>query len=111
MAKTWLSVTVELLGGRGQDLWPWPGRVFAIGPSHTFQDLSETVNTAFARWDQSHVSMFTFADGRIVTDDLMAEQLTYSPFGVISEALDIETTKVAKIVSAGEGDPTGVRLG
>lgn len=32
MARTWLSVTVELLGGRGEELWPYPGRVFAVGP-------------------------------------------------------------------------------
>ena len=50
MARTWLSVTVELLGGRGEHLWPWPGRVFAVGPSHTFLDLADAINDAFARW-------------------------------------------------------------
>lgn len=50
MARTWLSVTVELLGGRGEELWLWPGRVFAVGPSHTFLDLADSINNAFARW-------------------------------------------------------------
>ena len=50
MARTWLSVKVELLGGRGEELWPWPGRVFAVGPSHTFADLADAINGAFARW-------------------------------------------------------------
>jgi hypothetical protein len=44
MARTWLSVTVELLGGRGEELWPWPGRIFAVGPSHTFMDLANAIN-------------------------------------------------------------------
>jgi hypothetical protein len=48
-AGAWLSVTVELLGGRGQELWPWPGRVVAVGPSHTFMDLADSANEAFAR--------------------------------------------------------------
>ncbi len=48
MARTRLSVTVELLGGRGEELWPWPGRVFAVGPSHTFNDLANAINDAFA---------------------------------------------------------------
>lgn len=63
MAKTWLSVTVDLLGGAGHDLWPWPGRVMAVGPSHTFEQLAEAINDAFARWDRAHLSMFTLADG------------------------------------------------
>ena len=50
MGPTWLSVTVELLGGRSEELWPWPGRVFAVGPSHTFMDLAKAINDAFGRW-------------------------------------------------------------
>jgi len=50
-------VRVELLGGRGEELWPYPGRVFAVGPSHTFMDLASAINGAFARWDRSHLSM------------------------------------------------------
>src|SRR3954468_23428735 len=61
MARTWLSVTVELLGGRGEELWPWPGRIFAVGPSHTFMDLADAINDGFGRWDRSHLSMFTLA--------------------------------------------------
>lgn len=89
MARTWLSVTVELLGGRGEELWPWPGRVFAVGPAHTFMDLANAVNDAFARWDRSHLSMFTLADGRVVTDV------------VEIETVDIETTKVARLLRPG----------
>ena len=101
MARTWLSVTVELLGGRGEELWPWPGRTFAVGPSHTFMDLARAINTAFARWDHSHLCLFTLADGREVTDRETAEESALSPFGPIPETLDIESAKVAKTVGPG----------
>lgn len=102
MARTWLSLTVELLGGRGDELWPWPGRVFAVGPSHTFSDLADAINAAFARWDLSHLSMFTLADGRPVTDRESADEFTADPFGPIQLALDLDSAKVAKTVRPGE---------
>ncbi|MDQ2851332.1 MAG: UPF0158 family protein [Actinomycetota bacterium] len=102
MARTWLSVTVELLGGRGEDLWPWPGRIFAISPSHTFGDLADAVNDAFARWDKAHLSMFTLADGRIITDVNTADELAGSIGGPITVPLDIAVAKVARTVQAGE---------
>lgn len=63
MAKTWRLIRVELLGGRGLDLWPRPGRVMVIGPHHTFADLAAAIDAAFARWDRSHLSRFDLADG------------------------------------------------
>src|SRR5665811_2139648 len=68
MARRWISIRVELLGGRGEELWPYPGRVFAVGPAQTFADLARAIDNAFARWDLSHLSLFTLADGRVVTD-------------------------------------------
>lgn len=102
MAKTWLSVTVELLGGGGQDLWPWPGRIFAVGPSHTFAQLAEAIDVAFARWDRAHLSMFTLADGRVVTDPELGGELAASPEAPFAEPLDIGTAKVARTVESGE---------
>ncbi|OIN78806.1 UPF0158 family protein [Mycobacterium malmoense] len=101
MARTWLSVTVELLGGRGEELWPWPGRVFAVGPSHTFMDLANAINDAFARWDRSHLSLFNLADGRVVTDAQTGAELAGSIGGPITESLDIEVAKVAGVVELG----------
>ncbi|RZL70916.1 MAG: hypothetical protein EOP32_40830, partial [Rhodococcus sp. (in: high G+C Gram-positive bacteria)] len=101
MARTWLSVTVELLGGRGEQLWPWPGRVFAVGPSHTFLDLANAINDAFARWDRSHLSMFTLADGRVVTDTETGAEMVESLGGPITEAVDIESAKVARLLGLG----------
>ncbi|WP_276144222.1 UPF0158 family protein [Rhodococcus sp. T2V] len=101
MARTWLSVTVELLGGRGEELWPWPGRVFAVGPSHTFMDLANAINDAFARWDRSHLSMFTLADSRVVTDTETGAEMVESLGGPITETVDIESARVARLLRPG----------
>lgn len=101
MARTWLSVTVELLGGRGEELWPGPGRILAVGPSHTFMDLADAINGAFGRWDRSHQSMFTLADGQVITDTSTAVEMAGSAGGPISAPLDIEIAKAAKVVEPG----------
>ena len=66
MARTWLSVRVELVEGRGETFWPRPGRVFAAARSHTFAQLADAVDTAFARWDRSHLHLFTLGDGTLL---------------------------------------------
>ena len=102
MARRWFSIRVELLGGRGEQLWPYPGRVFAVGPAHTFADLARAIDNAFARWDLSHLSVFTLADGRVVTDVETGADLATSAFGVVPTAsLDIEVAKVMGTVEAG----------
>lgn len=101
MARTWLSVTVELLGGRGEELWPWPGRIFAVGPSHTFMDLANAINDAFARWDRSHLSMFTLADGRVITDEETGAEMAGSISGSITAPIDFAVAKVARMVEPG----------
>ncbi|QCU77153.1 hypothetical protein E7744_02160 [Citricoccus sp. SGAir0253] len=101
MARTWLSVTVELLGGAGQELWPWPGRMFAVGPGHTFGELAEAINDAFARWDRSHLSVFTLADGRVVTDEETGAELATVGAGPVLVPLDMAATKVARTLQPG----------
>lgn len=101
MARTWLSVTVELLGGRGVELWPWPGRIFAVGPSHTFQEFADAINNGFARWDRSHLSMFTLADGRVVTDEETGAEMVASSDGPVLTTVDIVTARVARTVALG----------
>src|SRR4051794_673745 len=81
VARTWLSVTVELIGGRGEELWPWPGRIFAVGPSHTFMDFADAINDAFGRWDRSHLSMFTLVDGQVITDVSTGAEMAESAGG------------------------------
>jgi len=103
VAKTWLSIRVELLGGRGEELWPPPGRVLAVGPRHTFADLSAAIDAAFARWDLAHLSQFTLPDGRLVTDAESVEEFGADDFGPVSApAVELEVTKV--VAEVGPGD-------
>jgi hypothetical protein len=64
VARTWLQIKVELLGGLDVECDPAPGRVFAVAPSVTFERLGEAINSAFGRWDLSHLHLFELADGR-----------------------------------------------
>ncbi|MGI8888293.1 MAG: hypothetical protein ACR2GB_04890, partial [Nocardioidaceae bacterium] len=58
MARTWLSIRVDLVGGGGLTLRPQPGRMFAAARSHTFAQLAIAIDDAFARWDRAHLHMF-----------------------------------------------------
>jgi hypothetical protein len=65
-----MSIRVELIGGGGRDLWPRPGRVFAVSRTHTFAQLAAAIDEAFARWDRSHLYEFELAGGgRVGTPD------------------------------------------
>ena len=59
----WMTVRVALVSGRGTDFDPPPGRVFLVGPSHTFGEFADAINLHFARWDLSHLHDFRLADG------------------------------------------------
>ena len=67
MARTWLSIQVDLIEGHGERLWPRPGRMFAAARSHTFAQLADAIDDAFARWDRAHLHEFTMADGTHVS--------------------------------------------
>ena len=67
MARTWLSIRVDLVEGPGEPLWPRPGRLFAAARSHTFAQLADAIDDAFARWDRSHLHEFELADGTLLT--------------------------------------------
>lgn len=66
MARTWLTIRVELLSGIYAECDAAPGRVFLVGPRHTFEQLARAINVGFARWDFSHLYDFELADGNIV---------------------------------------------
>jgi hypothetical protein len=66
MARTWLEIRVVLEGGGGIDCDPPPGRTMIVGPGHTFEQLAQAINAAFARWDLSHLHQFELSDGRLV---------------------------------------------
>jgi len=94
VVRTWLQVEVELLGGCGIDCEPPPGRVFIVGPRHTFEQLATAINAAFARWDLSHLHGFELADGRLIgyPDD---------EFGPEVEWLDQAALKLARELEPG----------
>jgi hypothetical protein len=54
---------VDLISGHGEDYWPRPGRIFAAARSHKFSQLADAIDTAFARWDRSHLYKFELAVG------------------------------------------------
>ena len=62
MSRTWLSIRVDLVEGRADTLWPRPGRMFAASRSHTFAQLAEAIDAAFARWDLAHLHEFRMKD-------------------------------------------------
>ena len=37
-----------------------------VGPRHTFAQLAEAIDVAFARWDLSHLHVFELPNGRRV---------------------------------------------
>lgn len=68
--RSWLSIRVELIEGRGERYWPRPGRLFAAAKSHSYAQLANAIDDAFARWDRSHLHEFELPDGtRIGTPD------------------------------------------
>ena len=62
----WYIVRVELLSAIYGTFEPPPGRDVLISPQHTFRQLAETINNAFARWDLGHLYAFRLEDGRII---------------------------------------------
>ena len=94
MARTWLEIKVELLGGGGIECDPPPGRIFIVRPAHTFEQLAEAINAGFARWDLSHMHQFELTDGRVIgyPDDSYAPDLVW---------LDHAKLKVAREVKPG----------
>jgi hypothetical protein len=67
MVRSWLSISVELVDGRGESVWPRPGRIFAARHTHTFWQLASAIDDAFARWDRAHLHVFDLADETMIT--------------------------------------------
>jgi Plasmid pRiA4b ORF-3-like protein len=94
VARTWLSIRVDLVSGRGEYFWPRPGRVFAAARSHTFSQLADAIDTAFARRDRSHLHKFELPDGRVIG------QPEFDDFDL--EFLDGEATKLSTLSLSGQ---------
>ena len=63
MTRTWLTIQVELVSGRGEHYWPRPGRIFVARRSFTFRQLANAINLAFGRWELAHLHRFVLSDG------------------------------------------------
>jgi hypothetical protein len=63
-----LQIRVQLLSGGNLELDPPPGRLFLVGPEHTFAQLAEAINLGFARWDTEIGYEFElpYGDGRLI---------------------------------------------
>jgi Plasmid pRiA4b ORF-3-like protein len=84
-----------LVGGGGITCDPPPGRIFIVGPSHTFEQFAVAIDSAFARWDLSHLHEFELADGRLIgfPDDSFAPDVVW---------LDHDKLKVCRTVKPGD---------
>ena len=65
-------------------------RDFLVSPQHTFRELAEAINAAFARWDLGHPYVFRLPDGSrtgTAFEDDTEQAAARSPEG---EAFDYE---------------------
>lgn len=69
MARSWLSIRVDLVAGRGEDFWPRPGRVLVARRTFTFRQLGHAIDVAFGRWDFAHLHRFVLDDIELVPLD------------------------------------------
>ncbi len=95
---TWLSISVELIEGRGTTLWPRPGRVFAASKQHTFERLAVAIDDAFARWDRAHLHEFQlFPPGATFEAGSMRVAQPDPDWDDDEEILPIRTTKLSML--------------
>jgi len=92
VARTWLAIQVDLVEGHGERLWPRPGRLFAAARSHTFAQLADAIDDAFARWDRAHLHEFTLADGTRLTTP-------YVDWEELGPALDDRRERLSRLQS------------
>lgn len=106
MTGTWLSIEVTLLRGHREKFWPPPGRVLAVGPTHTFAQLGEEIDRAFGRWDLGHLREVTLADGTVITDPETADELELDvdelPVEPVKIGPDIAVARVVEHVEVGD---------
>jgi len=99
MARSeWWSIRVELVGGgMAGELWPRPGRIFAVDTRHTLHVLAEAIDDAFARWDRNHLHEFKFP-----TTGKRATEHRYIDLEEGEDTLDADRVRVADVLTLGQ---------
>lgn len=69
----WLTVRVVLLGRDGEPPGPESGRILLVRADHTFADLADAIDTAFARWDLTPPHAFEVAGRHVWSDVTIAD--------------------------------------
>ncbi len=84
-----------VLEGVADDERSDPGRVFAVGPAHSFEQLADAINASFGRWDLSHLHEFELASGRKIgfPDDEFSPEVVWE---------DQAQIKVSSAIGPGE---------
>lgn len=59
----WMTIRVLLVSGPDFEPEQPPGRVMLASSRQTFADLGFAIDTAFARWDHSHLHLFELESG------------------------------------------------
>jgi hypothetical protein len=65
----WYVIRLELVSGPRGELDPPPGRDLLVSARHSFGQLADAINGAFARWDLSHAYTFRLPDGTEIGPD------------------------------------------
>ena len=64
--QRWTIVRVILSAKGGEEVSEPPGRDLLVAGSHTFAALAAGIDSAFARWDLSHLHEFRLSGGRTI---------------------------------------------
>ena len=68
MARTWLSIRVELVEGGGANCWPRPPGTSSPRRNRTPSGVGRGDRRRIARWDRGHLHDFGLADGTRLSD-------------------------------------------
>lgn len=92
-----MSISVELIEGRGTAVWPRPGRVFAASTQHSFERLAVAIDDAFARWDRAHLHEFHLFEAGATFEASPMRVADHDPDWDDEPVLAIRSTKLSTL--------------
>jgi hypothetical protein len=81
----WITIRVVLTGREDVRLVRPPGRVLLVHADHSFADLAEAIDTAFARWDLSPLHEFAVEGRRLAAEPRETESVEDSDEVTVGE--------------------------